>query len=84
MANGIQSALPLAAGAGGGFEIGQAVGNVVNYYAGVPADIAGDIRVMIIAAVVPVVALIAHRLMSLDLDHDGRPDLAAVSTTEEK
>lgn len=74
--NGIQSALPLAAGAGGGYEIGGAIGNIVNRVASVPADIAPDVKTVVIWLVVPAAALFAHWLMSVDLDHDGKPDLA--------
>lgn len=76
---GIQNALPLAAGAGGGFELGQAAGNIVNYVASVPVEIAPDVKMMVVAVVVPAVALAAHWLMSLDLDHDGKPDVSPPS-----
>ncbi len=71
----IQSALPLAAGAGGGFQLGEALGNIANFTAGVPAEIAPDVKTAVIWVVVPLAALAAHWFMSIDLDKDGKSDL---------
>ena len=81
--NGVQSALPLAAGGVGGFELGQAAGNIINHAASVPPEVAADVKLWVVALVMPVVAIAGHWLLNIDLNRDGRPDLAGTPTPAE-
>ncbi len=75
--NGVIQTLPLAAGAGGGLKFGEHVGNIINHAFAVSEQIAPDVQGLCIIVLTPLAALAAHWLMSIDLNKDGAPDLAA-------
>lgn len=58
--NSITSSLPLAAGAGGGYELGQNIAGLINYYVNVPPDIASNVTGIITWIIVPLAALATH------------------------
>ncbi len=74
----INGALPFAAGGAAGLELGQAAGHFLNFVASVNPEIQPDVTIWVTAIIAPLVGLAAHKLLAIDLDRDGKPDLAPV------